>query len=447
MRDPKDSEALHDFRVGVRRLRSTLGLWRDVLEGTTDKADRRALARLQGMTGGGRDAEVALEWLADIQAQLSDVHRPGLDRIWALLEARRIAAMGKGQRKLRKRFEKLEADLLGRLRTLKQETDLLEPPAPSKFGPEAAALARKQLGQMRALLEQAHSVEDEVALHDARIAGKKLRYLLEPLRAYTKKTSKLVKKLKQLQDILGELNDAHVLNEELQRVLRMSDTPEEAKAGLQELLRLTEQRAVGLFEKLSQQRPQDMESLQAQIETLHQEVSLQEDTEIERKYLLNGLPDMPEGKRVEIRQGWLPGDRLRERLRKTVRDGATQYFRTIKLGQGVQRFELEEETTEALFEKLWPLTEGCRIQKYRYKIPLGERTLEIDEFLDRPLVMAEVELAHVDEKVEFPDWFSAKLEREVTEDGRYTNLALAEGGVPKAPKNGAEVKAPDEQRP
>ena len=50
--------------------------------------------------------------------------------------------------------------------------------------------------------------------------------------------------------------------------------------------------------------------------------------EIERKYLLTGRPpDMPSAELNEIVQGWLPGDQLRERLRRTTRDGESRFRR------------------------------------------------------------------------------------------------------------------------
>ena len=58
--DPNDETALHDFRVAIRRLRSTLGTWREALRGTIKKKHRRVLRDVQRATGGGRDAEVAI---------------------------------------------------------------------------------------------------------------------------------------------------------------------------------------------------------------------------------------------------------------------------------------------------------------------------------------------------------------------------------------------------
>ena len=149
--------------------------------------------------------------------------------------------------------------------------------------------------------------------------------------------------------------------------------------------------------------------------------------EIERKYLLNGRPKFPRATAVlDIDQGYLPGERLVERLRREEsQEGAVRYYRTVKLGSGVERIELEDETDKKTFDHLWQLTEGRRLRKRRYVVPDGDDMWEIDEFLDRPLVLAELELDHADEKVKIPDWLEPVMVREVTDEKEYTNRSLA----------------------
>ena len=149
--------------------------------------------------------------------------------------------------------------------------------------------------------------------------------------------------------------------------------------------------------------------------------------EIERKYLLTALPPRTRtASALHIDQGYLPGRRITERIRRTERDGSLRYYRTIKSGAGIEKLEIEEETDERFFSAVWPLTVGHRIEKRRYEVPEGELVWEIDEFLDRPgLWFAEVELTAVDQPVVVPEWLAEFVEREVTEDGRYTNYALS----------------------
>jgi CYTH domain-containing protein len=149
--------------------------------------------------------------------------------------------------------------------------------------------------------------------------------------------------------------------------------------------------------------------------------------EIERKFLLNGLPaDMSRHPSVVIDQGYIPGTAVRERVRRT-QDGTTlRYFRTVKLGTGIERFEFEEETTDSFFVAVWPLTRGHRVQKRRYRVPAGNHTWEVDEFLDRDaLVLAEVELERADERIEPPPAIAAVIVREVTDEPAFSNYRLS----------------------
>jgi adenylate cyclase len=74
---------------------------------------------------------------------------------------------------------------------------------------------------------------------------------------------------------------------------------------------------------------------------------------------------------------------------------------------------------------LWPLTEGRRVRKRRHRVREGERQWEIDEFLDRDLFLAEVELPSTDAPVELPDWLRPHVVREVTTEDEYKNENLA----------------------
>jgi len=83
------------------------------------------------------------------------------------------------------------------------------------------------------------------------------------------------------------------------------------------------------------------------------------------------------------------------------------------------------------FAALWPLTDGRRIEKRRYRIPAGDGlTLELDVYHGRleGLLTAEVEFGSVDDAAAFvpPDW----LGRDVTDDPRYKNKRLATDGLP-----------------
>ena len=153
--------------------------------------------------------------------------------------------------------------------------------------------------------------------------------------------------------------------------------------------------------------------------------------EIERKFLLHGLPPeaaMAESRRIE--QGWLPGTLIRERLRRTMHaDGTMHLTRTIKVGRPGARIELEEPIDPALFTALWPLTIDARIRKRRHLIGDGALVWEVDVFLDRDLVLAEVELTHVDQLVVIPSWLAPFVVRDVTNEVAYLNSVMAQRDV------------------
>jgi adenylate cyclase len=154
-------------------------------------------------------------------------------------------------------------------------------------------------------------------------------------------------------------------------------------------------------------------------------------TEIERKFRLAREPEgLSECEREPIEQGYLaiePGDGTEIRLR---RKGSNTLL-TVKRGSGLQRTEDEIELDPDQFEALWPLTEGRRVAKTRYAVPLGELTVEVDVFEGAlaGLVTAEVEFDSEAASREFepPEWVG----KEVTGDRRYANETLAVEGLPK----------------
>jgi len=151
--------------------------------------------------------------------------------------------------------------------------------------------------------------------------------------------------------------------------------------------------------------------------------------EVERKFLVAGAPpDLSSHPSALIRQGYVAvvegGDELR------VRDRDGKRLVTIKHGSGLVRGEVETEISPALFDALWELTAGRRLEKTRHLVPLGTLVAEIDVFAGdlAGLVMVEVEFASAAEALAFapPAWFGA----EVTDDPRYRNQALALAGAP-----------------
>ena len=106
---------------------------------------------------------------------------------------------------------------------------------------------------------------------------------------------------------------------------------------------------------------------------------------------------------------------------------------TVKSGPGHVRVEEEFAIDERRFEALWALTEGRRVAKTRYVVPLEDGLeAEVDVYGEalEGLVVAEIEFPSEADSETFsaPDW----LGRDVTEDTAYATQALATQGAPRA---------------
>jgi CYTH domain-containing protein len=160
--------------------------------------------------------------------------------------------------------------------------------------------------------------------------------------------------------------------------------------------------------------------------------------EIERVWVLRSAPAVPASAIVwRIDQGYLPEhdttdpDFAEGRLRRiTHPDGRVECLHTVKRGAGLVRQETERPLSEAEFNAHWPRTLGRRLCKRRHRVPEGSLVWEIDEFLDWPLWMAEVELPSATAESPIPTWLAPVLGPEVTHDPRWRNFALATQGPP-----------------
>lgn len=146
--------------------------------------------------------------------------------------------------------------------------------------------------------------------------------------------------------------------------------------------------------------------------------------EIERKFLVSSEAFKIEAyKSTRIVQGFLnshPERTVRVRLKEN------QGYLTVKgltSSDGVTRFEWEKEIAKTDAEALLTLCEKGIIDKIRYEVKVGNHIYEVDEFFgeNEGLVMAEIELQHIDEPFEKPQW----LGMEVTNQIKYYNSQLA----------------------
>lgn len=144
--------------------------------------------------------------------------------------------------------------------------------------------------------------------------------------------------------------------------------------------------------------------------------------EIERKYLVNKLPDnLEQFPHRIIVQGYLNTNPV-VRIRK---DG-DEYVLTYKSKGLMVREEYNLPLNAESFRHLLSKIDGRIITKTRYCIPLGDDlTIELDIFSGElaPLVLAEVEFPSEDAANQFvpPAWFG----EDVTFSSRYHNSNLS----------------------
>jgi CHAD domain-containing protein len=446
---PGDAEALHDFRVAVRRLRSTVRAWAPALEGTLRDKDVRRLRAIARATGPARDAEVLGGWLAHARSELDARYHPAADWMAVRIAGHHAESHAREAAAAAARLREIHPALARRLATAPEA-----PPGVDAFGSALAALVRAHARSLRDALGRVSGPDAVAPAHRARIAAKRLRYLLEPLRGLpVADATPAVKGLKALQDLLGELHDAHVAGQSAAaaRVAAAADRLRGAapagagpglRAGLMALERLAARRASELHARLDSEALRDR--AQPLLDRAYEVVAALEaragvgaaaDEKPRRRFLLLRVPEPAQwGDSAEVEKGWLPGDRVRECFGVGRSRAGESFFRAVATGIGPQRAEASEEVSREVFEAFWPLTEGRRIHK-RCHLPPGEPGWRFDEFLDRSLVLAVAELGN---EADPPGWLEPYVVREVTGERGYQDDALAR----RPPRARAAARAP-----
>ena len=213
-----DPEALHDFRVAVRRLRSWIRAFKHELKDVR-RRDLKRLRSIAQSTGDGRDAEVQLEWLAGIALGDDKTAKRGAEWVGEILQARRNRAGEAMVELIGDRFGKLHAVLEEQLGTY---TESLHASPTETLAEAIAARALAATHDVHHALDEVHTITDETPSHEARIAVKRLRYLVEPAADHVEGGGALVRELKSIQDMLGALHDRHMMAYELANLMDAS---------------------------------------------------------------------------------------------------------------------------------------------------------------------------------------------------------------------------------
>ncbi len=199
--DSDDSEALHDFRVALRRLNANQRAYRAPLGVKLGKGVRR-LART---TNVARDREVQLDWLRLQRKESAAPARADLDALIHKLERAHEDEREHAYPQWQSAFAKLAVKLRRRLESVPPDDGTQE-----IFAVVAGAQLHALGDKLKQGLADIEARGDDAVVHATRITGKRLRYLLEPLAGTVPGVPPLIKRLKALQDLLGEIHDCQV---------------------------------------------------------------------------------------------------------------------------------------------------------------------------------------------------------------------------------------------
>jgi CHAD domain-containing protein len=204
----EDPEALHDFRVALRRFRSLERAHRAWVEDALPKKLRKRLQELVGSTGPARDCEVQLQWLEAQRAGLRPNQRPGYQWLRRRLEDRQRQGYAAVRAALPIQFAGLSA-------LLRAALTLPAAASPTSFAQASAAQLQPLLDALRGSFAAIAAADEMAPVHAARLLVKRARYLLEPLAPALPDGKDLVRQLGGLQELLGRMHDAEVLGHSL----------------------------------------------------------------------------------------------------------------------------------------------------------------------------------------------------------------------------------------
>jgi CHAD domain-containing protein len=196
-----DEEAIHDMRVACRRLRAALPV---LVKRPASRRTRRTLRLLRDLgraASGSRDFDVALELLDDLRGK-----RPGAE----VSVLRKRLADARRRRKARMAEDLLDLELAQMRRDLRKLVARGAEPLDGALGRLRAQADERGL-EMLGAVERLAADFEPAALHAIRIHAKRLRYAAELQDALSGRGGAAVQAMKKVQEALGRMHDAHVL--------------------------------------------------------------------------------------------------------------------------------------------------------------------------------------------------------------------------------------------
>jgi CHAD domain-containing protein len=207
-RDPDDHKGLHAFRVAIRRLRSLLRAYRPWLGRAAGNKPRRRLRELTRATNAARDAHVQLTWLA---AEMPSLDRE--DRAGVAWMRKKLRSRERGM--TRSAVAQLSLDFARATRLLERRLGEMKELGECSFRSAFGELLEPAADKFRSRLAAITGPGDNKRIHRTRIQAKRLRYLIEPLRNVSEEARAVDKRLRKLQQLLGELHDIQVIEVDL----------------------------------------------------------------------------------------------------------------------------------------------------------------------------------------------------------------------------------------
>ena len=229
--DGRDPEGIHQARVGLRRLRTALSLFKKQIPADQRTWIKQEATWLLSQMGPARDLDV---FIRDLTALLENDASVNADLVNVIREARTIriaayktAAKSINSARARRFSTRLEAWIEGRGWLASGNR---------KPGNNKLILARdfarhrlnRQARKMRSDYAKVNNLATEDR-HRLRIAVKKTRYGLIFFSSVLpkKRTVQLIASLKNLQDTLGHLNDLAVAERTIERLLASMDSADQ----------------------------------------------------------------------------------------------------------------------------------------------------------------------------------------------------------------------------
>lgn len=264
VRKAEDIECIHDMRVATRRMRSALALFNKCLPEKSAKKWNKTMRRVTRALGTARDTDVQMDFLQNFVDNLTESrYRPGIQRLLLRLRQHRDAA----QKKVMDAMDELELsgvldEMGGTLRRMRVRArmNFVDEGSPHVYQ-QAYLTISLRLEDMLAYEIYVNQPDRIEELHAMRIAAKRLRYTMEvfgPL--YKSDFKQLLKSVKKIQTILGDIHDCDVwidylpkfLEEEKARTIEYyghSRPINRLRTGILYLQQEQEKRRMGLYQE------------------------------------------------------------------------------------------------------------------------------------------------------------------------------------------------------